>query len=338
MTKRAVIYARVSTDEQADKGYSLPTQLEACEKYARANELEIVGTFNDDYTGAVPLEMRPEGRKAYDMLHNGQAEVLVAYRIDRIVRPPEDGDEWDMPVLIRGLAKLGREIHTVNRGQLKTDFASLLIAMLDARKAGEERRDIVERTTRGRNQKAKGGKVVGSGKPLYGFEDIGGAFAVVESEARIVRLIYKWYVENGKSDKAIAHELSTMGIKTPGEAKGAGPKHSAGVWRHTIVRLILKNEAYCGVYHYGKVIGSRGKGGARPADQHIKTDVPPIVSCELWQAAQDKREYNKQMSARNTKNEYLLRGMIKCGCGRSMCAHMAHNRPWYRCSSRAYQQ
>ena len=133
--------------------------------------------------------------------------------------------------------------------------------MLDARKAGEERRDIVERTTRGRNQKAKGGKVVGSGKPLYGFEDIGGAFAVVESEARIVRLIYKWYVENGKSDKAITHELSTMGIKTPGEAKGAGPKHSAGVWRHTIVRLILRNEAYCGVYHYGKVIGSRGKGG-----------------------------------------------------------------------------
>ncbi|HTP11567.1 MAG TPA: zinc ribbon domain-containing protein [Anaerolineae bacterium] len=66
--------------------------------------------------------------------------------------------------------------------------------------------------------------------------------------------------------------------------------------------------------------------------------MPPIVSCELWQAAQDKREYNKQMSARNTKNAYLLRGMIKCGCGRSRCARMAHNRPWYRCSSRAYQQ
>jgi hypothetical protein len=55
------------------------------------------------------------------------------------------------------------------------------------------------------------------------------------NEAAIVRLIYKWYTEDGKSDKAIAHELSTLGIKTPGEAKGMGPKHTAGVWRHTIV-------------------------------------------------------------------------------------------------------
>jgi hypothetical protein len=50
------------------------------------------------------------------MLRSGAADVLIAYRIDRIVRPPEDGDEWDMPILIRGLAKLGKEIHTLDRG------------------------------------------------------------------------------------------------------------------------------------------------------------------------------------------------------------------------------
>ncbi|NTU64135.1 MAG: recombinase family protein, partial [Chloroflexi bacterium] len=156
--KRAVIYCRVSTDEQAERGYSLPSQLEACERYARDHGMEVIDTFKDDYTGAVPLETRPDGRKAYDLLRSGGADVLIAYRIDRIVRPPEDGDEWDMPVLIRGLAKLGKEIHVCNRGELKTDFASLLIAMLDARKAGEERRDIVERTKRGKDRKASSGK------------------------------------------------------------------------------------------------------------------------------------------------------------------------------------
>jgi hypothetical protein len=39
----------------------------------------------DDYTGTVPIEQRPEGRNAYDMLHSNQADVLIAYRIDRIV-------------------------------------------------------------------------------------------------------------------------------------------------------------------------------------------------------------------------------------------------------------
>ena len=90
--KRAVIYARVSSDEQANKGYSLPTQIEAGEKYARDCDFEIVGRFQDDFTGTSPIETRPEGRKAYAMLRNGQADVLIAYRIDRIVRPPEEGD------------------------------------------------------------------------------------------------------------------------------------------------------------------------------------------------------------------------------------------------------
>ena len=98
--KRAVLYARVSTDEQAEKGYSLPSQLEACRRYAEQNEMTVVAEFSDDYSGATPIESRPEGSKAHGMLKDGHADVLIAYRIDRIVRPPEEGDEWDMPLLL----------------------------------------------------------------------------------------------------------------------------------------------------------------------------------------------------------------------------------------------
>src|SRR3990167_2851567 len=61
--KRAVLYARVSSDEQA-KGYSLPTQLEACQKYAESAGYSVAATFQDDYTGTAPIEQRPEGRAA----------------------------------------------------------------------------------------------------------------------------------------------------------------------------------------------------------------------------------------------------------------------------------
>lgn len=48
--KRAVIYCRVSTDEQA-RGYSLQTQLDECRKYAKQMKYVILETFKDDYTG-----------------------------------------------------------------------------------------------------------------------------------------------------------------------------------------------------------------------------------------------------------------------------------------------
>ncbi len=102
-------------------------------KYATQNDFKIVGEFQDDYSGATPIEFRPEGSKAYTMLKSGAADAIIAFTIDRFVRPPQDGDEWDLPILIRGLAKLGKEIHTARRGKLNTNFADLLVALLDAR-------------------------------------------------------------------------------------------------------------------------------------------------------------------------------------------------------------
>jgi site-specific DNA recombinase len=336
--RRAVIYARVSTDEQAAKGYSLPTQIEACEKYARDHGFEVADIFQDDYTGTTPIEQRPEGRKAYDLLRHGAADVLIAYRIDRIVRPPEDGDEWDMPVLIRGLAKLGREIHVCNRGQLKTDFASLLIAMLDARKAGEERRDIIERTTRGRNGKAQEGKVIGTGIHPYGYRYEDNKFEIIETEAVIVRMIYQWYISGDDenhapmTDYAITRRLSTLGIPTPGESRGGNPRiRESGMWAFGTVRRILTSETYAGKYRWGRV-GASDKNGKRLiklADELFVFDVPPIVSRDVWEAAQARREHNKRISG--TKR-YLLRGMITCGCGRKMAGQVKQPRIRYRCS------
>src|SRR5512139_2920234 len=141
MTKRAVLYCRVSTDEQARSGTSLDKQEEACRKYATSHGFEIVGQpFKDDYTGTVPIEQRPEGRKAYTMLTEGQADALIVFSIDRLVRPPEDGDEWDIPILIRGLARVGKEIHAVEMGKIENTFVGLLLAVVGAKTAGDERR------------------------------------------------------------------------------------------------------------------------------------------------------------------------------------------------------
>ena len=326
MSKRAVLYARVSTDEQAAKGYSLPSQLEAMRKYAAQQGFKVIAEFCDDYSGATPIEFRPEGKKAYAMLQSGQADVIIAYTIDRFVRPPEDGDEWDMPILIRGLAKLGREIHTVRRGKLNTNFADLLIALLDARKAGEERRDIRERTMRGKSRKLQEGKAGTGGGVAYGYrivcDERGKAvtLAIDEQTARIVRLIYKWYVEGDEHGKrlsisAIASRLSEMGIPTPGELQpGCKRKRAPGMWSHSAVARIITSEIYAGIWWYGKTIGDSAK--RRPKDEQIAVSVPAIVNRETWERAQRQRVKNKTFARRNGKHEYLLSGLIRCGlCG-----------------------
>ena len=346
--KRAILYARVSTDEQADKGYSLPSQFDAMRKYASAQGFEIVAEFQDDYSGATPIEHRPEGRKAYAMLQTGSADAIIAYTIDRYVRPPEDGDEWEMPILIRGLAKLGKEIHTVRRGKLNTGFADLLIALLDARKAGEERRDIRERSMRGKRQKAKEGKVIGYRAP-FGYRQVkdqnGRAVTleIDETTGRIVRIIYQWYVigdETGKplATRAIALRLSEMGIATPGELQ-RGYKHRKRkpcMWGANTVIQILEREAYAGIWRFG-LYEKTGRGETYKKGNGanaIAVNVPAIIDRDLWERAQARRKYNAEISKRNCKHDYLLRGMIRCGiCESAMTGHFITTPPnlYYQC-------
>ena len=338
--KRAILYARVSTDEQAEKGYSLPSQFDAMRKYAAQQGFEIAAEFQDDYSGATPIEHRPEGRKAYAMLQSGAADVIIAYTIDRFVRPPEDGDEWEMPILIRGLAKLGKEIHTVRRGKLNTNFADLLIALLDARKAGEERRDIRERSMRGKRQKVKSGKVIGMRAP-FGYRYVRDAHGKVvtleidETTARIVRLIFKWYVhgdEHGKrlSVRAIAFRLSEMCITPPGELQRGYKfrKHGKRVWTYSTIGCMLKSEVYAGVWRYGFHIPKRND-----FTEPVVANVPAIVGREMWEQAQAQRKRNQELSLRNTKHEYLLSGLIRCGlCGIAFGGETHHDHQYYGCT------
>jgi site-specific DNA recombinase len=351
--KRAVIYARVSTDEQASN-YSLPTQLDACRKYAEKAGMVIVGEFSDDYSGATPIEARPEGRKAFTLLKSGEADCLIAYAVDRLVRPPEDGDEWDTPILIRSLAKLGKELHTVDRGQLKTDLGGLLIAVLDSKSAGDERRKIIERTSRGRNGKAASGMIVGGGQPPYGYSytyseifnpktkktrKIVTGLQVKDTEADVIEMIFRWCA-TGETVYLITKKLSDMGIPTPGEGKNRPRKRASGLWRQSTVYNILTRETYIGHWRWGLRAGANGKMGMRPIEDTTVVQVPAIIDSATWKLAQERLEYNKKMALRNAPPRlYLIRGMVECNCSRCMVGS-ADNRAknghkyYYQCSAR----
>jgi site-specific DNA recombinase len=119
-------------------------------------------------------------------------------------------------------------------------------------------------------QKVEAGNILVAGRPPYGYDvtNVDGktVLAVNEQEARIVNLIFTWYVEgDGErgplSINGIVRRLGEMGILTRGDQRPAQhqKKRGRGQWHRGTVHRMLTNETYCGVWHYGKRRRDKGE-------------------------------------------------------------------------------
>jgi site-specific DNA recombinase len=142
-------------------------------------------------------------------------------------------------------------------------------------------------------------------------------YIINEDKANWVRQIFDWFL-GGKSIKKIVQELYEMGIPSPRGRK---------LWSPESVRQLLKREVYKGVYianrHEKVWMWENGKqrqiSRTKPEEEWISLPVPAIVSEEQWDLAQELLATNKQKSLRNSaKNEWLLSGLLRCACGKSM--------------------
>ncbi len=329
--KRAAIYARVSTDEQAKKGYSLPSQLEACRKYAELHDFTVVGEFIDDISGVIPIAERPGGRQVQAMVEIRQIDAVVVYCVDRLAR-----DTVELLIAARDWLRAGVELYFCDIGKVKSENDVLLVIRGGAGR--DEHEKIRERTKRGRDAKARNGLVVSAAMTPYGYTYNEGHITPNE-QAEIVRMIYTWYVhgddDNKLSINGIAEKLTKMGVSTPGELKRQSwnRKRGPGVWNTGTIYDILSNPTYCGQWQWGVTRSNNGVIDTSPTREVTTVTVPAIIDRDLWQVVQERREYNKRMSRRNVRKKYLLRGRVRC-CGYSMAGHCAQSRLMYRCNHR----
>jgi site-specific DNA recombinase len=159
---RAILYARVSSKEQAEDGYSLQDQLRTLRQWAVSNGYQIVEEVEDcGYSGA-SLE-RPGLNRVRDLVAAGGIAVVVAQDRDRIARDP----------IITGWLQIqfeqhGTRLRALNDPEGDDATTRLTTGILD-QIAQFERAMTTQRTRRGRLQRAREGKVIGSGSPPYGF-------------------------------------------------------------------------------------------------------------------------------------------------------------------------
>jgi site-specific DNA recombinase len=171
-----------------------------------------------------------------------------------------------------------------------------------------EAEKIKERTLRGRRARAKEGRVSGGFHTTYGYDYVpvsqknGGRRAINESEAKWVRQIFEWLVDGGLATGAIRDRLIAA----------EAPTKTGKPWHRGTVIAIAKNPAYAGKTY--AFTCAKGRARRKPREEWIELPgvTPPIISQEVFDAAQKQLQVNSAGAMRNTKREYLLRGHVRC--------------------------
>src|SRR4029077_9089263 len=321
MIMETAIYARVSSDKQKEE-HTIASQTAALKEYARSHGLSVPEkwVFEDDGVSGATL-VRPALERLRDLVLQCQVAIVLCYAPDRLAR------KYAYQVLLlEEFSRHGTEVRFLRGAQAGTPEDELLL-QFQGMIAEYERAQIAERSRRGKVHRARAGSIsVLSGAP-YGYRDIRktadseARYEILESEAAVVREIFRRYVEEQVSMHSIARWLRESGIATA----------RTGQWDSTKVRGVLRNPAYCGraafarttrietparvtrrARQQGSTVAKQPARRERPRDQWIEIAVPAIVSPEAFELASRRREDNKRFSARHTKRPSLLQGLISC--------------------------
>lgn len=323
---KAIAYLRVSTREQDDRGYSLPTQLQDIRAYATRQGLEIVQVVSEDESGFL-LE-RPKLVQVRQALKAGQAEALIVHDDDRLTRSAEHS------ILLRGeFERQGTRLHYALRGEIDlSDFGQQIGEDIRARVRTEEVRKFRERANRGKRGAVQSGKVVVAQKPPFGYRQSkdGRQLVIHEEEAEVVRLIFRLFVIHRFSIRRIRAHLEAAGIQTPGDKNPRIAKRlQPATWHTSLIADILKRETYAGLWHWGKTRRWREWNGERwvvhmtkaPREEWLAVEVPAIIDRATFEKARQLLAENKQQAERNMRHRehYLLAKRLTCGyCGGSV--------------------
>ncbi len=298
---RVATYARVSTEEQAQRGTSLEGQAHICRERALALGATEVRAFEDAGISGTTLE-RPGLQALLQAGAAGEIDAVVCLDPDRLAR-----NLAHQLILTDRLESKGVELHFVQFERARTPDGRLLYAIRGAI-AEFEAHKIRERTLQGKRQRLREGRVV-TGTRIFGYTYDQARHRFVEdpAEAAVVRAIFALAPYLGT--RAIAETLSRQGLR----GKNGGPL------RQSAVHGILRNPSYL-----GEMSQLRGLG---------RVALPHLVDRESFAAAQS------ALTARRRKPEgrgrvYLLTGVAYCAVCGGRVTGSGGSRHYYACTGK----
>jgi site-specific DNA recombinase len=343
--KIAALYTRVSTGNQ-EKEETIQSQLaEVKDRIVKdsAKEELILGdnlVFGDDgWSGDVLA--RPDLDKLRDAIKSRLFQVLYIYDLGRLSR-----NFLNQLILKKEIEDAGIKIvslHDINNETPESGFAQNVMGLFH----DYERIKIAERFRRGKLYKAREGILFGWNAP-YGYKyikgnkkDIKGSFEINKQEAEVVKIIFKWLVDEQMTIRQIIMRLF--------EQKILPRKNKKGYWSTSTLSRLFRDETYIGTTYYNKRVAmepinptkidgykkvKKSSRKNRLKNEWLSITVPSIIDLDTFEKAQQQLKRNSQFCMRNKVHEYLLSTLIKCSCGNTRAGEGINNHLYYRCSDR----
>ena len=299
-------YARVSTEKE-EQINSLENQVSFFEDYIKKNSNWIyVGGYVDEGISGTTSLKRENFMKMIEDGKRKKFDLIVAKEVSRFSRDTIDSLLYTRKLLEYDVCVyfLSDNIITAsNDGELRLTIMSSI--------AQDEVRKISERTKFGFKRALEKGTVLGTDN-IWGYKKDKGKLVIDKEEALLIRDIFSTYANDSKIG---LKKLSTL-------LKGLGYCNRNGnpIHQNTLKRII-QNPKYKGYYTGGlsTVVDYRSKkrNFNEPTDWKVFKDydkVPPIVSEELWEKANQKlwQRSKNAKGDRKYQNKYALSGKLYC--------------------------
>lgn len=309
-TKIAVLYARVSSDEQEKEGFSIPAQVKLLTDYAADEGICIVEQFKDVETA------KQAGRKEFTamvkFLHresesrdrDRRCRAILVEKTDRLYRNLRDYltlDELDLDIhFVKEATVISPDSHS---SQKFLHGIKVLMAKNYVDNLSEE-------VKKGMREKAEQG--IWPSKAPNGYRNVEGSDGKKRIEpdpavAPIVTKMFEMYATGTQSMKDIGLWAVNAGLPLEREGNVAA-----------VVQHMLKNPIYCGWFRFK---------GKRYVGDHI-----PLVTEELWNRVQSVREQRRARKRRRSKRDYAFSRLISCGhCGCALVGEQKVKKDTLRC-------
>jgi site-specific DNA recombinase len=289
----AALYARVSTAEQAEEGFSIAAQIKQLTEYCNKNDIQIYKVYLDE-----GISGRKEDRPQFQaMLKDADRKLfgaILVHKYDRFARNVELSQ------------KIKKKLHQNNIAlisitePLEDSPMGFFVGGLHDLMAEYYSRNLAKESKKGHVERASQGLHNGSVPFGYTIDRSSGNMVINEPQAQIVRYIFELYNHHGYGSTKIAKELNYRNI----------PAAVQQNWRYYTVNRILKNVKYIGkIFYDGQVYPGKHE---------------PIISDDEFYLVQNNctdRTWKRAYRGANFE-KYLMLGVLFCGeCNCVMTIH-----------------
>lgn len=323
---KVALYARVSSEKQAEKDLSISAQLKALRAHAEKQGCQVYREFIDEAESARSAD-RPAFQEMIALTKGKEKpfSAILVWKLSRFARNREDSIIYKSLLKKRGVRviSINEQVDETAAGKLLEGIIEVIDEFYSLNLAEDTIRGLRENASRG----FKNGSIpIGyKSKKVADGNNQRTTLEPDEIYSPVIKRIFQLCIEN-KGIKEIAKTLNREGLKT----KCGKP------WSNASVGYILRNEVYAGTLIYGKK-GKR-KTSLNGPDQvvRITDNHPAIIDKECFENVQRLMAKRSPVNThpRALASDYLLSGMLYCGkCGSKMigCSAKSGQNFYYAC-------